>query len=596
MTTADEHLDQLLADYEARTDPFYEVSIVDAIRELRRKLNREDDEPGFRMQAESMAFGFCEDYRDEATGWGTYYGPFAVLGDETGQMVESPSIQRVTPEMLAYWAKRADETKHPKLRARYADLVWDFSNRITGATADVRFARMVSDANLEIAAGDYCEHASEAHTKLRRALSIALSINDPSQVERVRDAILAYERRTADDDAVGSWGFAFEVLIDNKKVPLTAEQEKTIIGELEQRLERTSRGADPKQIHPHAAEAAAMLLKQYYQKRKRTEDVHRVLRLFGRAYLHWAKQVAPSLGAGCLKEVYEVYHEHGMKTDADAIAVTLREMNERSGDNMKTLSAEVTIPTKDVDAYLSALTEGRVEEALNRIAVRFVPSLDDAQAQLKKIASTSAFLMHVTRQIQDEHRRVVAEVGPLAADPDGHLMLQLSQNIQFMNVLLRMALDATMSKKDATNEALAQHILASPLFDSGDQPLVRAGVEAYLAGDSAIAVHVLIPRIEAALRNLVKFTGGPIYRPDRRRGGLHLRNLDELLRDERVVASLTQDVTRYIQVLLTDSRGLNIRNDVCHGMTDAESFVPAMADRVLHVLLVLSLVRAAESE
>lgn len=26
-----------------------------------------------------MAFDFCEDYQDKDTGWGTYYGPTAVL-------------------------------------------------------------------------------------------------------------------------------------------------------------------------------------------------------------------------------------------------------------------------------------------------------------------------------------------------------------------------------------------------------------------------------------------------------------------------------------------------------------------------------------
>lgn len=592
----DEHLDKILAEFEARGEPFYEVSIVDPIRKLREELGEAEGGQNLRIQAESMAFGFCEDYRDEATGWGTYFGPFSVLKNDAGQMVESPSIRLVTGDMLNYWGRRADEVKHPKMRARYADLVWEFRRRVTGEPADVRFAQMVIDSNLEIAARDLCEHESETHTKLRRALSLALSTNDPQRVEHVREAILAYEGRTAADDMPGSWGLAFETLIENKKVPLTVGQENNIIGELEKRLERLSGGASTEQIHPQAAEVAAMLLKRYYLKLNRTEDVHRVLRLFGRAYMHWATQAAPFLGATWLKKVYEVYHEHGMKADADSVAVTLREMSEKSGDDMKTMSVEFTIPKHEIDAYLAAMTKGTVEDALNKIAVQFVPSLDEARSQLKKMASTSPFLMHVTRQLQDEQGRVTAEVGPFTSDPDGQLVMQLSQSIQFMNVLLRMAIEATTAKHDLTSNAIAEHLFASPLFEPGDEPLVRAGLDAYFNGDAAVAVHVLVPRIEAALRNFVKFAGGSVFRPDRRRGGLHLRNLDDLLRDKRTVRCMSESVTRYLQVLLTDPRGLNIRNVVCHGLREAGAFVPWVADRVLHALLVMALVRANKDD
>lgn len=595
MSTADEQLDSLLAEFDVRDEPFYEAAVSDAIDEFRKSQCGDTGEPSLNMLAETMAFGFVADYSDEATGWGTYYGPFGVFTTEAGQMIESPSIRCVTPEMLDHWAKRSDEVTHPKLRARYADLVWDFSKTVTGKSADPRYARIAADANLETAGGDHCEHESEAHTRLRRALSLALSIRDTQRIERVRDAILAYARCTGDDDMGGSWGLAFDALIEKKKkVRLTVEQEAEIITGLEEHLDRLSGGATPEQIHPQAAEAGAMLLKRYYLKLKQTEDVYRVLRLFGRAYMQRAKQTAPFVGAGWLKKVYEVYHEQGMKADAEAVSITLREMSEKSADDLSTLSMEFTIPKEEIDAYLSALTEGTLEEALNKIAAQFIPSLDHAEAQLKKMATTSALLTFVTRQLLDKDGRVVAEVGPLSSDPDGHLIQQLAQSIQFMGVWLRMAIESTISDCDATPDAVAKHLFKSQLFDSGSQQLVRTGLKAYFSGEWATAVHLLVPRVEAALRNLVRFGRGPLYRPDRRSRGLRLRNLDDLLRDERTVDCLTERVTKYMQVVLSDPRGLNIRNSVCHGMTDADSFVPAVADRVLHVLLVLALVRVQE--
>jgi hypothetical protein len=45
-------------------------------------------------------------------------------------------------------------------------------------------------------------------------------------------------------------------------------------------------------------------------------------------------------------------------------------------------------------------------------------------------------------------------------------------------------------------------------------------------------------------------------------------------------------------VLYIDRRGLNIRNDLAHGLMEMKMFNRAVADRVFHSLLVLSLLRA----
>jgi hypothetical protein len=49
---------------------------------------------------------------------------------------------------------------------------------------------------------------------------------------------------------------------------------------------------------------------------------------------------------------------------------------------------------------------------------------------------------------------------------------------------------------------------------------------------------------------------------------------------------------RYLTVLYIDRRGLNIRNDLAHGLLEMNMFNRAVADRVFHSLLVIALVRA----
>ena len=79
---------------------------------------------------------------------------------------------------------------------------------------------------------------------------------------------------------------------------------------------------------------------------------------------------------------------------------------------------------------------------------------------------------------------------------------------------------------------------------------------------------------------------GSIYRPGRS-GGMLLRNMEEILHDEKVKNALDNRVITYYRTLFTDQRGWNLRNDVCHGILRAEMYTRETADRTFHAALLL---------
>ena len=101
---------------------------------------------------------------------------------------------------------------------------------------------------------------------------------------------------------------------------------------------------------------------------------------------------------------------------------------------------------------------------------------------------------------------------------------------------------------------------------------------------------MLIPQLEAAIRRLIELSNGAVLKKNRQ-GGLQLKIFDELLRDEIVENCFGQDTTLYFRVLYTDQRGWNLRNDVCHGISPANTFTDTMADRVFHSLLCIAQVK-----
>jgi hypothetical protein len=162
------------------------------------------------------------------------------------------------------------------------------------------------------------------------------------------------------------------------------------------------------------------------------------------------------------------------------------------------------------------------------------------------------------------------------------------------SVFLAAILDRAIDKFSVSVDALLNHLFLSPLFDADQGKYLVTATHAYLQKDFIVAIHLYVPQIEATIRNLVELTGGVVLK-EREGGGFHLRTLDELLRTEQVRSVLGEDVALYFRVVLTDQRGWNIRNMVCHGAFPHQNASRVVADRLLHILLVLAQLRKEEA-
>ncbi|ADH60473.1 conserved hypothetical protein [Thermoanaerobacter mathranii subsp. mathranii str. A3] len=212
-------IEKFLTDLDTISDKLSEAMIVDKIN---RFIQKEfEQKPPNTILWEQLAFAFIEDYPKDKSNWGTYFGPMATFSNKEGQIIEYPSIFEITPEIIHYWEQRTQESKHPILKARYSNLVWDFSEKIINKKPHYSFAQIYVDSVIEIACKDLHEYEIDTIQKLKRALSLALAINDKDRIEKLKDAIINYEKKIAENDKPGLWGFSYELLVRDKKISLS---------------------------------------------------------------------------------------------------------------------------------------------------------------------------------------------------------------------------------------------------------------------------------------------------------------------------------------------------------------------------------------
>lgn len=121
------------------------------------------------------------------------------------------------------------------------------------------------------------------------------------------------------------------------------------------------------------------------------------------------------------------------------------------------------------------------------------------------------------------------------------------------------------------------------VFKSSRHRIIEKGLDAYFEGDYIVAVHLLIPQIENALRHISELNGGLVIKDHAY--GKQLETLNNVLKSEQIRTCFTEEGAFYLRNLLSDMRGMNLRNNICHGLIEETEMGWNIADRIFHALL-----------
>lgn len=593
-------IDDMISIFDASEELYSERDVATGIRTklIESNIPKSDTEQFYDL----MAFEFAENCQDKDNGWGTYFGPFMTLDNGDGTFSESPSIQEITPECIIHWAQRAQQVKHPVLKSRYAHLVWDFSKKIIGNAAPIDYARITIDSSIELTSVVYEKYDAilfkvVVPKKLARALSIAISVKDEPRIKLAVEALISYENRVGQDEYPATWGFSFDHLLGNKKAGLSAEQKEKIIQDLEARLDRISNSEAVGNEKRWCIEPAVIRLAQYYQREKSPDDAKRVILKLGDAFSQLAENSAPLIASSHYEELRSLYQQYGLSDEAKQLEVKLAELGPKVVSEFKRVPFRYEIKQEVIEAYTAEILEGGLEASLARIAIQFIPNKQQAENSLKDIANQCPLSYTIRNQMYDHDGRLVANIDSIDNDLDGRLIGHISQTLQFEMPFLHFTLTGLIEKYSLAKDDIVSLVLESPIFTADKQGIIEAGVDAYLNDNHLVAAHLLIPQIEAAIRNLLRMANGSIYRPNKN-GGFDYRTLGDLLPDglfKKIITDIFgDDANLYFRILFNDKRGWNIRNDICHGILRSDAIQKPITDRIMHVLILLSRIRPVE--
>ncbi len=583
----------VLAEFDARTDTFEVMDVQHAVDKAVPDWKALAPDAQQAAWAEWAAFDFSTHEASDGGPWKTYFQPMMTVGDGDGMRCR-PDLRRADAAVIEYWSARAHDAKHPVLKARYADLVWDTTKFVTKGKPGIEFAQLAIDNYVAAAKLDDGSSWGDTHESVGRALTLALSVKDKVRIEQAVGATIDYVDRTASDDKLGTYCYLFDNLLPPDKGPgLSEDLERSIVERMEKKFAEMTTPGGQWDVDPHSPQSIGLRLAAYYQRKNRPEDRVRILRAIGQAFERRAKMGDAMTGVMFLETARETYAQAGLKEEAERVQFDAQKLAPDAVKQLLPMTVKHEVKKEDVDKFCAMLTEGgNMEVALSRLAVNFVPDQQDLADEVAERAKKFPLQALFTPKIIDESH-IKADIGDESGDPDGKMVHETSRHIQFSAPWIGWGFDHLFAN-GLTAAHVVDFVRLSPLFTEDRIPLIRRAVEAHILGDFIQSIHVLVPQIERAVVNIAHHAGKPTVKPFQSgKGVMQSKNLqDALERDEDVKRILGENLRMYLLSTLAHNKGLNIRNEVCHGLWTTGQFSKTASERVLHILLSVSMLRA----
>jgi hypothetical protein len=522
-----------------------------------------------------------------------YFRPLISLSNPDGTPSNFPDTSLIEGDTIDYWASRAQVSTSPLFRSRYADLVWHFSPQVHWSGKRADYARLAIASYLQMAGQPHRQNCMTSYDAVHRALHLAILIHDEPSISQARDTLLASERRYGVTSQLGTWGACYETLLEPKRIDLTPEQQADIICDIERRLAESS---DPKapQFDAFAAQRAARMLARHYRRTGQEHDLNRVMSSYRDAFDSHVRNGPAIVAAAQLAWVYADFKQFGITDGVEDLEAKIRRFGQLAENELGVFSQEIAIPVTEVNSRLDELVVDSVEESCARIAQAFIPSVDDARKAIAEVQKSAPIYAMVPISKMTSDGRAETSIGGADRDSEGRIVQHIAEMAQLSTLWLDLAMDRLFTKFDDNLNKIVGHLIASPLFRSSDATALASVLCACVRREFVLGVSALVPMIENAVRQLAELLGASTMKRTRD-GGQHLRNLDELLTDDKIAEFWGEDKTIYLRTMLTDQRGWNIRNNVCHGILNARSFSSSYMNRLLHVCFVIALVRTRSS-
>ncbi|RYZ93100.1 MAG: DUF4209 domain-containing protein, partial [Proteobacteria bacterium] len=487
---------------------------------------------------------------------------------------ESLDLYDIDPKGLDVLLAAVPHFRNVHILARLNDLIW-----IRKRPKELAFARSAITSHIAIASRCRAnrEHLFvEAKASLRRALSLALSVNAMGDLllPLLEELELWIDHQNAEPDGYIRY-FFFELAIDG--VDETNFDHWNTSGEDFVRQSCRQENYRKARDYTSALERLARRFKRVELADQRRDEI---AALFVSEVRHLReKGAAPLILQSHYTAAIEACRRRPNKRGIAAeLLGELLEVQKDVQDDFKRFSQEVNL-VEPIESLLERMKSLTTSEALTLIALKAMPR---PKAELIRMAEEQAkrypiqFLFKKT--VVDELGKVVQQRAGLYGDLVERRAALVQHAAEFyshqalvMGSIIPFAQRELYERAHDVDIAIREILVANPFVPETRFYQFMTGLQAGMRGDYVAASAILIPQFENSFRSLLQGLGVNLVTINNQ-GVQSEKDLNTFLFSEEFKDNFGEDLQFQLQALFTKV-GTNIRNDFAHGLlTDGMAF------------------------
>lgn len=468
---------------------------------------------------------------------------------EIGGTIFPAPLADIPDEMLEVWAAYAKAmNEFPLAASRLNDLLWVRRH----GERPVDRARAAFDAYMGLAESG---EGMELVDCILRSIEIAAEIKDKERLQAAIALALEVSRAEIADQSERRPGIPlnlFEAIID-----LKPDERPDDLAEL------VDAAAERYGKDPFIAQSVSEL-KQALSDPEEREALQR------RQVARWREEAQRGDGIlrySRLQQALGLARTNGFTETAEEVLLEMQSIDPADFD-LKPITAEVEVPREEVEALLRSYSEESEswEGALKRFGSEGPPSGEagDNAELTKELAEKYPLGRIFAIQIMGPHGSVVAQAGSEEEHDRVDLARHEAMRIHIWAPLGVEILDTIKTTFGVPDRAALTEFFATELIDQEVAARVADGVLRFLVGDEDGALHILVPQLEAAIRGAAARAGVVVIKTPRGATPGGVRALGGILAD--LAGRLDESWRRYLANALADPLGINLRNQLSHGL------------------------------
>jgi hypothetical protein len=273
-----------------------------------------------------------------------------------------------------------------------------------------------------------------------------------------------------------------------------------------------------------------------------------------------------------LKEALEINRQFKVQAEKiESIRQKLRQAQTRSLDHFQELRVETNIA--DLQQLAATYVSGTdLEKAILRLA--FIVDLTDLKAAVEeqlKQAKQSPFFHLITTELLDEQGKTSEKIqgidGTVTEEELEKRAFQWAASFKWpfrVQAAIEPARSTIASEYAPRSLELEFLVRSNPLVASDHALIFLRGLHAGLMGDMMVAIHLLVPQLENALRYLLNQHGIDTANIDSE-GLEQNKALGKLLEFPELHRLLGDDLIFEFRAVFCEKSGFNLRNRLAHG-------------------------------